>query len=140
LQLVRAHARSSRVFVASSREIFGNSGETPQSETSRCHPTNPYGIAKLASHLLCGALREHDGLHVCSGILYNHESSRRPEQFVTRKVTRAAAAIKLGLAHELVLGDLDSVRDWCFAGDAMLAAWMILNHNQPDDFVIASGR
>lgn len=139
LEAVLAHCPQSRVLIASSREIFGATTETPQRETTPFHPTNPYAIAKLASHLLCGALREHAGLHVCSAILYNHESPRRPERFVTRKVTRAAAAIKLGLEQELVLGDLEAVRDWCFAGDAMLGAWMILQDDVPDDFVIASG-
>ena len=140
LQIVRAQLPSARVLVASSREIFGDAGESPQRETSPCRPTNPYGISKLAGHLLCGAMREHYGLHVCSAILYNHESPRRPEQFVTRKVTRAAAAIKLGLERELVLGDLDVVRDWSFAGDAMLAGWMMLAHDEPSDYVVASGK
>ena len=140
LGIVREDIPDARVMIASSREIFGDAGESPQRETSPCRPSNPYGIAKLAGHLLCGALREHDGLHVCSAILYNHESPRRPERFVTRKVTRGAAAIKLGLEDSLVLGDLDAVRDWCFAGDAMLGAWMMLAHPKPDDYVIASGQ
>jgi GDPmannose 4,6-dehydratase len=140
LELVQAVCPSARVMVASSREIFGDAGESPQRETSPCRPTNPYGVAKLAGFLLGKALRERLGLHVCSAILYNHESPRRPDRFVTRKVSRAAAAIKLGQEHELVLGDLDAVRDWSFAGDAMLAAWLMLNRDEPDDYVIASGR
>jgi GDPmannose 4,6-dehydratase len=140
LQIVRDELPVARVLIASSREIFGDTGESPQRETSPFRPTNPYGIAKLAGHLLCDAMRAQDGLHVCSAILYNHESPRRPERFVTRKVTRGAAAIKLGLRDSLTLGDLSCVRDWCFAGDAMLGAWMMLTHPVPDDYVIASGR
>jgi GDPmannose 4,6-dehydratase len=140
LELVRERWPGARVMLAGSREMFGDSGESPQRETSPCRPTNPYGIAKLAGFLLAKALRERDGLFVCSAILYNHESPRRPERFVTRKVTRAAAAIKLGLERELVLGDLSAVRDWCFAGDAMRAARLMLAHPEPGDYVIASGR
>ncbi len=84
-------------------------------------------------------MRAHDGLYVCSGILYNHESERRPEQFVTRKVTRAAAAVELGLADEVVLGDLEAVRDWSFAGDVMRGAWLMLQQEEPEDFILASG-
>lgn len=140
LELVRERVPDARVMLAGSREMFGDSGESPQRETSPCRPGNPYGIAKLAGFLLAKALRERDGLFVCSAILYNHESPRRPERFVTRKVTRAAAAIKLGLERELVLGDLDAVRDWCFAGDAMRAARLMLAHPEPGDYVVASGR
>jgi GDPmannose 4,6-dehydratase len=138
LEAAVSHDSPVRVLVASSREIFGDTNQSPQDERTPCHPTNPYGIGKLAGHLLCGALRDR-GLHACSAILYNHESPRRPEHFVTRKVTRAAAAIKLGLQRELVLGDVDAVRDWCFAGDAMRAVWLMLQHDVPDDYVIASG-
>lgn len=139
LELVRSQLPSAKVLIASSREIFGDAGESPQRETTPCRPTNPYGIGKLAGHLLCGAMREHGGLFACSAILYNHESPRRPERFVTRKVTAAAAAIRLGQQDELVLGDLETVRDWSFAGDAMRAAAMMLDRDEPDDFVIASG-
>jgi GDPmannose 4,6-dehydratase len=139
LEAAASHDSPVRVMVASSREIFGVTDQSPQRETTACHPTNPYGIGKLAGHLLSGALRDQRGLHACSAILYNHESPRRPEHFVTRKVTRAAAAIKLGLESELVLGALEAVRDWCFAGDAMHAAWLTLQHELPDDYVIASG-
>lgn len=140
LELVRDQHPSARVMVASSREIFGDSGETPQRETSPLRPTTPYGVAKLAGFMLARILREHDDLHVCSAILYNHESPRRPERFVSRKVTRCAAAIKLGLQDRLVLGSLDAVRDWSFAGDAMRAARLMLEPEVPDDYVIASGR
>jgi GDPmannose 4,6-dehydratase len=102
-------------------------------------PRTPYGAAKLAAHGLVGAMREHFGLFACSGLTYNHESPRRPERFVTRKITRAAAAIKLGLEHELVLGDLDAVRDWSHAADVVRAAWLALQAQEPDDYVIASG-
>jgi GDPmannose 4,6-dehydratase len=96
-------------------------------------------LAKLAAHQLVGQLRAHDGVFACSGILYNHESERRPPLFVTRKITRAVAAIKLGLAEEVELGDLEAVRDWSFAGDVMQGAWLALQQDQPDDYVLASG-
>ena len=123
LVAVREVDPSIRMFVASSGAMFGAAGESPQREQTRCRPDTPYAVAKLAAHELVGALRAHDGLYACSGILYNHESERRPEQFVTRKVTRAAAAVELGLADEVVLGDVDAVRDWSFAGDVMRGAW-----------------
>jgi GDPmannose 4,6-dehydratase len=128
-----------RVWVSTSSEIFGDAGESPQTERSPMRPRSPYGVAKLAAHGLVGAIRERFGLFACSGITYNHESPRRPEHFVTRKVARAAAAIKLGLERELVLGDLDAVRDWSHAGDVMRAAWLALQARAPDDYVIASG-
>jgi GDPmannose 4,6-dehydratase len=96
-------------------------------------------VAKLAAHLLADVMRERDGMHVSSGITYNHESPRRPDRFVSRKVTRAAAAISLGLERELVLGNLDAVRDWCFAGDVMHATWAMVRHPEPGDYVVASG-
>ena len=107
------------MFVAASGAMFGAAPESPQREDTPCRPETPYATAKLAAHQLVGQLRAHDGLFACSGILYNHESERRPEYFVTRKITRAAAAIKLGLADHVVLGDLGAVRDWSFAGDVM---------------------
>jgi GDPmannose 4,6-dehydratase len=128
-----------RVFVASSGAIFGAAGESPQRESTPCRPQTPYAIAKLAAHQLVGAVRAHDGLYACSGILYNHESERRPEVFVTRKITRAAAAIELGLEQELVLGDIEAVRDWSFAGDIMRGAWLMLQHEEPADYILASG-
>jgi GDPmannose 4,6-dehydratase len=139
LDAARALDDGTRVFVASSAMIFGRAGESPQREGTACRPTTPYGIAKLAGHQLVGAMRAHDELFACSGILFNHESERRPPQFVTRKITRAAAAIKLGLAQEVALGDLDAVRDWSFAGDVMRAAWLALQAERADDYVIASG-
>jgi GDPmannose 4,6-dehydratase len=128
-----------RVWVASSSEIFGDAGETPQTERSPMRPRSPYGVAKLAAHGLAGAMRERFGLFACSGITYNHESPRRPEHFLPRKVTRGAAAIKLGLERELALGDLDAVRDWSHAADVVRAAWLALQADEPGDYVIASG-
>jgi GDPmannose 4,6-dehydratase len=139
LSEVRALNAGVRVYVASSGEIFGDSGQCPQNEDTRCRPTTPYGVAKLAAHLLVRTMREKHGLHACSGIAYNHESPRRPERFVTRTVTRAAAAIKLGMEHEVMLGDLDAVRDWSYAGDIVRGAWMMLQSEEPDDYVLASG-
>jgi GDPmannose 4,6-dehydratase len=139
LEAVRDTDPTARVFTAASGAMYGAAGESPQREQTPCRPNTPYAIAKLAAHELVGALRAHDGLYACSGILYNHESERRPEQFVTRKVTRAAAAVELGLANEVVLGDLEAVRDWSFAGDVMRGAWLMLQQEQPDDYVLASG-
>jgi GDPmannose 4,6-dehydratase len=139
LEAVREIDDSIRVFVAASGQIFGDAGESPQSEETRCEPESPYAIAKLAAHELVGAFRAREGLHVSSGIVYNHESERRPRTFVTRKVTHAVASIALGLADELTLGDLTAVRDWSFAGDIMRAARLMLAQDAPGDYVLASG-
>ncbi|HTA13533.1 MAG TPA: GDP-mannose 4,6-dehydratase [Solirubrobacteraceae bacterium] len=139
LEAVRDSAPRTRVFVAASGAMFGDATESPQRESTPCRPTTPYAVAKLASHQLVGRLREHDGLYVCSGIVFNHESERRPLQFVTRTITRAAAEIKLGLSQEVTLGSLDAVRDWSFAGDVMHGAWLALQQERPDDYVLASG-
>jgi GDPmannose 4,6-dehydratase len=139
LQAVRELDASTRVFVSASGAIFGDAPESPQREDTPCRPTTPYAIAKLAAHQLVGALREHDRLHASSGIVYNHESERRPEQFVTRRITRGAAAIALGLQDELTLGNLDAVRDWSFAGDIVHGAWLMLQQDRADDYVLASG-
>ncbi len=139
LETVRDTCPSTRVWVAASGAMYGDAPESPQSESTPCRPTSPYAIAKLAAHQLVGAMRAHDGLYACSGILFNHESERRPHQFVTRTVTRAAAQIKLGLAEEVTLGSLDAVRDWSFAGDTMRGAWLMLQQEQPEDYVLASG-
>jgi GDPmannose 4,6-dehydratase len=139
LEAVRDLEGEVRVLVAASGEIFGESGESPQREGTPCRPRTPYAIAKLAAHQLVGRLREHDGLHASSAIAYNHESERRPERFVTRRITRGAAAIALGRQEELELGALDAVRDWSFAGDVMQAAWLMLQREQPEDYVLASG-
>jgi GDPmannose 4,6-dehydratase len=139
LEAVRDVDPQIRVFVPSSGAIFGEAPESPQREDTPCRPTTPYAIAKLAAHQLIGAMRAHDGLHASSGIVFNHESERRPEQFVTRKITHAAAAIALGRQQELVLGSLDAVRDWSFAGDIVHGAWLMLQQEQADDYVLASG-
>ncbi len=139
LEAVRDSDWDARVFVATSGGMFGEAAESPQREETPCRPTTPYGIAKLATHQLVGLLRARDGLHANSGITFNHESERRPEQFVTRRISRAAAAISLGLQQELTLGSLDVVRDWTFAGDIMEGAWLMLRQDQPDDYILASG-
>ena len=139
LEAARAAEREVRVFVAASGAMYGEAPQAPQREDTPCRPTTPYAIAKLATHQLVGALRAHDGLHASSGITFNHESERRPEQFVTRKITRAAAAISLGLQQELSLGSLDAVRDWSFAGDIVHGAWLMLQQEHADDYVLASG-
>jgi GDPmannose 4,6-dehydratase len=133
------HSPETRLFVASSGEIFGDAPESPQREETPCRPRNPYATAKLAAHQLVGQMRDKTGVFACSGILYNHESERRPDKFVSRKITRGAAAIKLGLASELTLGDVTAVRDWSFAGDIMRGCWLTLQQDRPRDYVLASG-
>jgi GDPmannose 4,6-dehydratase len=139
LEAVREADPQIRVFAAGTGAIFGDAGESPQREETRCQAESPYAIAKLAAHNLVGAMRAHDGMWVCSGILYNHESERRPEQFVTRKLTRAAAAVELGLVSEVEAGDLDAVRDWSFAGDVMRGARLMLQQDEPRDLILSSG-
>jgi len=139
LEGARDHSPHTRVFVAGSGAMFGIADESPQREDTGCRPESPYATAKLAGHQLVGLLRAHAGLFACSGILYNHESERRPESFVPRKICRAAAAIKLGQVQEVVLGDLTAVRDWSFAGDIVNGAWLTLQHSAPDDYILASG-
>ena len=128
-----------RVWVAASSEVFGDSGESPQHEGSATRPRSPYGVAKLAALGLIRTMREHHGLFAAAGITYNHESPRRPPHFLPRKVTRGAAAIALGQADEIVLGDLGAVRDWSDARDVVRAAWLALQAPEPSDYVIASG-
>jgi GDPmannose 4,6-dehydratase len=139
LETVRELIPSARVFVSASGAIFGDAPESPQREDTPCRPTTPYAVAKLAAHELVGLLRARDGLHAGSGIVFNHESERRPERFVTRRITRAVASISLGLRHELALGDLSAVRDWSFAGDIVHGAWLMLQRERADDYVLASG-
>ncbi len=139
LQAVRDIDDEMRVYVPASGSIFGDARESPQREDTPCRPETPYAIAKLAGHQLIGALRDQRGLHASSGIVYNHESERRPERFVTRRITRGAAAIALGLKRELMLGNLDAVRDWSFAGDTMRGAWLMLQQEQAGDYILASG-
>jgi GDPmannose 4,6-dehydratase len=139
LEVVREISPDTRVFLAASGAMFGEALQSPQREDTPCRPTTPYAIAKLAAHELVGAVRAHDGLFACSGIVYNHESERRPERFVTRRITRGAAEIALGLREELTLGALEAVRDWSFAGDIVRGAWLMLQQELPDDYILASG-
>ncbi|MEX1105135.1 MAG: GDP-mannose 4,6-dehydratase [Ilumatobacteraceae bacterium] len=129
-----------RFYQASSSEMFGKVRETPQSEATPFHPRSPYGCAKVFGHDITVNYRESYGLFACSGILFNHEGPRRGLEFVTRKVTNAVARIKLGLQHEIVMGNLDSKRDWGYAGDYVKAMWLMLQQDQPDDYVIATGK
>ena len=128
-----------RFYQASSSEMFGKVQETPQRETTPFYPRSPYGVAKVYGHFITVNYRESYGMFCCSGILFNHESPRRGREFVTRKVTDGAARIKLGLAKELRLGNLEARRDWGFAGDYVEAMWLMLQQDKPDDFVIATG-
>jgi GDPmannose 4,6-dehydratase len=139
LEAVREHDPAVRVFVASSGAMFGDAGECPQREDTPCRPLTPYAVAKLAAHQLVGVLRAHDDVWACSGIFFNHESERRSEQFVTRKITRGAAEIATGRRTELTVGDVEAVRDWSFAGDIVRGAWMMLQQERPEDYVLASG-
>jgi GDPmannose 4,6-dehydratase len=128
-----------RFYQASSSEMFGKVRQTPQTEQTPFHPRSPYGVAKVYGHYITVNYRESYGLFACSGILFNHESPRRGLEFVTRKVTDGAARIKLGLAGELRLGNLQAQRDWGFAGDYVRAMWLMLQQPQPDDYVVATG-
>jgi GDPmannose 4,6-dehydratase len=140
LEAVRAVAPEARVYQASSSEIFGAPSESPQTESTKLHPVTPYGVAKAYGHLIVGSYRARYGLHLCSGILYNHESPRRPESFLPRKVAVGVARIVNGLQDELVVGDLSARRDWGYAGDYVNAMWLALQHDEPGDYVVASGR
>jgi GDPmannose 4,6-dehydratase len=139
LEALRITNPKLRLYQASSSEIFGATTDSPQSEATPFRPHNPYGVAKLYGHLMLAAYRERYGMHLSSGIAYNHESPRRPPEFVTRKVTRAAAAIKLGLESELRVGDLGATRDWGYAGDFVEAMWLMLQQDEGDDYVLATG-
>jgi GDPmannose 4,6-dehydratase len=129
-----------RFYQASSSEMFGKVQQTPQCETTPFYPRSPYGVAKVYGHWITVNYRESYGMYCCSGILFNHESPRRGREFVTRKVTDAAARIKLGLQKELRLGNLDARRDWGYAVDYVKAMWQMLQQEQPEDFVIATGK
>tara|TARA_R110002060_G_scaffold69617_2_gene78220 strand:+ start:449 stop:1420 length:972 start_codon:yes stop_codon:yes gene_type:complete len=139
LEAVRHINPAIRVYQASSSEMFGDNPSVPQTEATRLSPASPYACAKVFSHHLCRNYREAYGMHVSSGILFNHESPRRGETFVTRKITRAVARIKLGLQDKLYLGNLQAKRDWGFAGDYVEAMWLMLQQPQADDYVIATG-
>jgi GDPmannose 4,6-dehydratase len=140
LEAVRVVDPSIRVYQASSSEMFGKVREVPQRETTPFYPRSPYGVSKVFAHYITVNYRESYGLFAVSGILFNHESPRRGLEFVTRKVTDGVARIKLGLARELRLGNLDAHRDWGFAGDYVRAMWQMLQQDVADDFVIATGQ
>jgi GDPmannose 4,6-dehydratase len=139
LEAIRVVDRSIKFYQASSSEMFGKVRESPQDEKTPFYPRSPYGVAKVYGHYITVNYRESYGLFAVSGILFNHESPRRGRQFVTRKVTHGAARIKLGLATDLKLGNLEAKRDWGFAGDYVEAMWLMLQQPTPDDFVIATG-
>ena len=139
LEAVRGFDTSIRFYQASSSEMFGKVRETPQHETTPFYPRSPYGVAKVYGHLITVNYRESYDLFACSGILFNHESPRRGLEFVTRKITDGVARIKLGLAHELRLGNLDAQRDWGFAGDYVQAMWRMLQQATPEDYVVGTG-
>jgi GDPmannose 4,6-dehydratase len=128
-----------RFYQASSSEMFGKVRETPQTETTPLYPRSPYGVAKVYGHYITVNYRESYGIYACSGILFNHESPRRGLEFVTRKVTDGVARIKLGLAKELRLGNLNAKRDWGYAGDYVKAMWLMLQQDQADDYVVSTG-
>ena len=139
LDAIRTIDPKIRFYQASSSEMFGKVVETPQKETTPFYPRSPYGVAKVYGHWITINYRESYDLHATSGILFNHESPRRGMEFVTRKITHHVAKIKLGLTNELRLGNLDSRRDWGFAGDYVKAMWLMLQQDKPDDFVVATG-
>lgn len=140
LEAIRVVDVGIRFCQASSREIFGEAFESPQSELTPLNPRSPYGAAKLYADSMIQIYRKRYGLFACSAILFNHESPRRDPEFVTRKITQEAAKIKLGLATELQLGNLDAQRDWGFAGDFVRAMWLMLQQDTADDYVIATGQ
>ncbi len=139
LEAVRLAHPEAKFYQASSSEMFGKAVETPQSESTPFYPRSPYGVAKVYGHWITVNYRESYGTYAVSGILFNHESPRRGLEFVTRKVSHGVARIKLGLASELRLGNLDAKRDWGFAGDYVEAMWLMLQQSEPEDYVVGSG-
>jgi len=139
LEAIRTVNRKIRFYQASSSEMFGKIQETPQNEKTPFYPRSPYGVAKVYGHWITVNYRESYGMFCCSGILFNHESPRRGLEFVSRKVTNAAAKIKLGLQKKLTMGNLDARRDWGFAGDYVEAMWLMLQQDRPEDYVVATG-
>ncbi len=139
LEAMREEAGDARLFQASSSELFGTAAEVPQKETTPFYPRSPYAAAKAYAFYMVRNYREAHGMFCCNGILFNHESPLRGETFVTRKITRAATRIKLGLQKKLYLGNLDARRDWGFAGDYVEAMWLMLQADRPDDYVVATG-
>lgn len=139
LEAIRRCKPSTRFYQASSSEVFGQPDESPQTERTAFRPRNPYGVAKAYAHWMTVNYRQKYDLYACCGITYTHESPRRGAEFVFRKITRGAVQIKLGLAKELRLGNLDAQRDWCHAQDVVTAMWLMLQQENPDDYIIASG-
>jgi len=139
IRVVYGPGRTARFYQASSSEMFGKVREVPQNEHTPFYPRSPYGVAKVYGHWITVNYRESYDMFACSGILFNHESPRRGFEFVTRKVTHEVARIKLGLSRELALGNLEAQRDWGYAGDYVQAMWLMLQQNQPDDYVVATG-
>ena len=139
LEAVRLADWPIRFYQASTSEMFGKAQTVPQNERTPFYPRSPYGVAKLYGHWITVNFRESHNMFTCSGILFNHESARRGHEFVTRKISRGVASIKLGLQDKLVLGNLDAQRDWGFAGDYVEAMWQMLQQDKPDDYVIATG-
>lgn len=139
LEAIRTVDSSIRFYQASSSEMFGKVQEIPQTEKTPLYPRSPYGVAKVYGHWITVNYRESYNLFACSGILFNHESPRRGLEFVTRKISHAVAKIKLGLAKDLRLGNLEAKRDWGFAGDYVRAMWLMLQQDQPDDYVVSTG-
>ena len=137
--LVRGQNNPIRFYQASSSEMFGKVRETPQTESTPFHPRSPYGVAKVFGHDITMNYREAYGIHASSGILFNHEGPKRGLEFVTRKVTNSVARIKLGLQEGITMGNIDSSRDWGYAGDYVEAMWSMLQQDEPDDYVIATG-
>lgn len=139
LEAIKNTDKNIKFYQASTSEMFGDNTNCPQNENTTFVPVSPYACAKLGAHHLVGTYRKSYGIFACSGILFNHESPRRGEHFVTRKITLAAARIKLGLQDELRLGNLEALRDWGFAGDYVNAMYLMLQHSEPDDYVVATG-
>lgn len=139
LESIRRCKPDAKFYQASSSEVFGQPDESPQTERTAFRPRNPYGVAKAYAHWMTVNYRQQYNLYGCCGITYTHESPRRGTEFVFRKITHAAAMIKLNLAEELKLGNLEARRDWCYAKDAVYGMWLMLQQSQPDDYIIASG-
>jgi GDPmannose 4,6-dehydratase len=139
LEAIRLGHPKARFYQASSSEMFGKAAETPQNESTPFYPRSPYGVAKVYGHWITVNYRESYGIYACSGLLFNHESPRRGLEFVTRKVSHGVARIKLGMADELRLGNLEARRDWGFAGDYVEAMWLMLQQPEPGDYVVGSG-
>jgi len=139
LEICRDQPYPMKIYLASTAEVFGDAAEVPQTEATKFRPTSPYGCAKAFMTQISRVYRESYGIFVCNGILYNHESPRRGESFVTRKISRTVAAIKLGIEEKLILGNIKSRRDWGHAKDYVQAMWMMLQHTRADDYIVATG-